>query len=486
MRLTTGFAGLIVGGDRRRGGPEAVPAGKGWTGGTTGGCMKRRLKRILAWTLPSAVALLAAGYAMRHGEAGWLPPGDVETDSDPLIRAYLLSDSAAEADQFRRPFEAVVTVDRGDTLMRLLTGAGLAAEEADRAVRALAKVYPPRRLRPGQKIVLTLTPGTGARPRLLAMRLAASAERDVAVRRENDDRFRAKSIDRPLVRELARTDGRIATTLYAAALDAGTPLPVLAELIHIFSFDVDFQRDVRPGDTFAVMYERYLDENGTLAKTGDVLVAEMTLSGRTTRLYRFEPEKREADYFDAAGRSIRRALLRTPIDGARLTSGFGRRRHPVLGYTRMHRGIDFAAPRGTPVYAAGRGFVEFAGRNGGFGNYIRIRHNGMFKTAYAHLSRFARGLRTGRRVRQGEIIGYVGSTGISTGPHLHYEVLKNGRQVNPRRLKLPSGRRLAGAELERFEAIRAELDRAYATLAPEARFAEAEPSDACGGGGARC
>jgi len=176
-------------------------------------------------------------------------------------------------------------------------------------------------------------------------------------------------------------------------------------------------------------------------------------------IFLHSPSEGEADYFDPKGQSVRKALLRTPIDGARISSGYGKRRHPILGYNKMHRGVDFSAPRGTPVYAAGKGVVEYASRNGAYGKYIRIRHGGEFKTAYAHLKGYAKGIARGKRVKQGQVIGYVGSTGRSTGPHLHYEVLRNGKQTNPRNMKLPAGPKLAGQSLESFQAARVEIDR---------------------------
>jgi murein DD-endopeptidase MepM/ murein hydrolase activator NlpD len=224
------------------------------------------------------------------------------------------------------------------------------------------------------------------------------------------------------------------------------------------------------------MFDEYRDEDGQMAKTGNISVAEMVLSGQKIRLYRYKAKDGFVDYYSATGQSVRKALLRTPIDGARISSGFGRRRHPILGYTRMHKGLDFAARRGTPIYAAGDGVVDFAGRNGGYGKYVRIRHTGIYKTAYAHMHRYGKGVRTGRRVRQGQIIGYVGSTGRSTGPHLHYEVHKNGRQVNPRSIKLPSGRTLKGRELTAFKMYRVELDRDYVALTQSQQVAERAPT----------
>ncbi|TFG47962.1 MAG: M23 family metallopeptidase, partial [Gemmatimonadales bacterium] len=237
------------------------------------------------------------------------------------------------------------------------------------------------------------------------------------------------------------------------------PNPVLIELIRIFSFDVDFQRDIQPGDRFEVLYDALLETDGSLAKTGEVLYAALTLSGQRLELYGFTPKSGFADFFDTKGQSVRKTLMRTPIDGARLSSGFGMRKHPILRYTRMHRGTDFAAPSGTPIYAAGDGTVEIAGRKGAYGKYVRLRHNSTYQTAYAHMSRFAKGTRSGARVRQGQVIGYVGTTGRSTGPHLHYEVLVNGKQVNPSKIKLASGEKLKGADLAAFEFRRAEIDR---------------------------
>ena len=192
-----------------------------------------------------------------------------------------------------------------------------------------------------------------------------------------------------------------------------------------------------------------------------MLYATLILGGKRIELHRFTPESGRTDYFGPDGQSVRKTLMRTPIDGARISSGFGRRKHPVLGYTKMHRGTDFAASRGTPVYAAGDGVIERSSRNGAYGNYIRIRHNGTYKTAYAHLNGYAKGIRSGARVKQGQVIGYVGTTGRSTGPHLHYEVHVNGKQVNPRKIKMPSGEKLKGKDLEAFAAARHELQQLY-------------------------
>ena len=209
---------------------------------------------------------------------------------------------------------------------------------------------------------------------------------------------------------------------------------------------------------FDILLEKLHQKNGGFARWGEILYAKLTLSGKPLRLYRYKSKRHGVEYFDERGRSAQKALMKTPINGARLSSGYGRRRHPILGYTKIHRGVDFAAPRGTPIYAAGNGVISYAGRKGAYGNFITIRHNGHYSTAYAHLRNFKRGVRRGRRVTQGQIIGYVGSTGRSTGPHLHYEIHVNGRKTNPLRLKLPSGRNLKGAELRHFAQIFNDID----------------------------
>ncbi len=370
-------------------------------------------------------------------------------------------------------------VGRGDTLMNMLMTAGVARREAHEAIEAAREFYDPRGLKPGQEIRVTLAmedDGSGADAgRLLALGLQPNVEQDLRVTRDADDGFVAETIARQLLRVALSAEGRIDNNLSTAARDAGLPMPVLMELIRIFSFDVDFQRELQPGDSFEVLYEALLEDDGSLAKTDGVLYASLTLSGERLDMYNFTPQSGHDDFFDRKGQSVRKTLMRTPIDGARLSSGFGMRKHPVLGYSRLHKGIDFAAPRGTPIYAAGDGVVESAGRNGGYGKYLRIRHNSTYKTAYGHMTRIAKGMRRGKRVRQGQIIGYVGSTGRSTGPHLHYEVLRGGRQVNPLKIKLPSGEKLKAADLESFERHRAGIDaRRQQVLDGDAKIAQAD------------
>jgi murein DD-endopeptidase MepM/ murein hydrolase activator NlpD len=266
----------------------------------------------------------------------------------------------------------------------------------------------------------------------------------------------------------------IQSSLFEAGLEAGASQKALAELIRIFSFDVDFQRDIRKNDRFQMYYELYYTEDGRLARTGDIIYASMTLSGSQYSLYRFEDADGEVDYYNEKGQGVRKALLRTPINGARLSSGFGMRRHPVLGYSKMHKGVDFAAPPGTPIYAAGDGIVEKAGPFSSYGNYVRIRHNSEFKTAYAHMQGFAKGIKAGTRVKQGQVIGYVGTTGRSTGPHLHYEMLRADAQVNPLQVRFPSGKTLEGKELALFKQEREQIDVAFRATPTVTKVAKAD------------
>lgn len=366
----------------------------------------------------------------------------------------------------------ILRVEAGDTLMHLLTSAGVAQEDAVAAVTALKPSFKPKQLQPGQEIRLDIDTDAAA-PRLNGLTIKAAVDLDIALTRNAKGDYAVEEIARPLAQKAVRAEGRIESSLYKAGADAGVPDAVLANLIQVFSFDVDFQRDIHPGDSFSMLFESFSDENGRIVRNGDILVAELTFGGKSRRLYRHVDTDGGVDYYDAKGQSARRALLKTPIDGARVTSGYGMRRHPILGYSRMHRGIDFAAPTGTPVFAAGTGVIEMAGWNAGYGRYIRIRHDGAYDTAYAHLHGFARGIGKGRRVRQGQIIGYVGTTGQSTGPHLHYEVMRNNAQVDPQGVKLPTGRSLAGSDLKSFLATVKQLEKQHAEAAPKNKLAAA-------------
>jgi murein DD-endopeptidase MepM/ murein hydrolase activator NlpD len=395
----------------------------------------------------------------------------------------------ATAPERPQPIMHTVEIASGDNLMDVLVKAGAERFEAHGAIRSLDGVYNPRRdLRVGDELQITLGPADAAPDPetegatgdagyvLSGLRLPVSYDREVEVARESDGGFIAREVVLPLETELVRVSGTIDSSLYVNGLDAGIPISVLVELIRIYSFDVDFQRDIWQGDAFEIMFERQRNEAGEVVNNGDIHYAKLTLRNTDLPLYRYETAAGNIDYFNRLGESVRKALMKTPLDGARLSSRFGKRKHPILGYTRLHAGVDFAAPTGTPVYAAGDGSVERASVHGGYGKYIRIRHNGTYSTAYAHLNGYARGIRQGVRVRQGQVIGYVGSTGRSTGPHLHYEILRDGKQINPLGLKLPSGEKLKGDALAQFTTHRDGVDQRFASLEPPTMVADtAEP-----------
>ena len=249
----------------------------------------------------------------------------------------------------------------------------------------------------------------------------------------------------------------IKNNLYSSAVDVGIEPNIIVEFARIYGFEVDFQRDIRKGDWFEIFYEKFEDDNNKVRDTGKIIYASMFVNGEEINLYNFK-DGNDEEYYNIKGKSITKSLMKTPINGARLSSSFGMRKHPILGYNKMHRGTDFAAPSGTPIMASGSGTVTRARWCGGGGNCVKIKHNSTYETIYAHMKSFAKGIKEGRKVRQGQIIGYVGSTGMSTGPHLHYEVVVNGKKVNSQRLKLPSGKILKGKAREKFELERIKID----------------------------
>lgn len=424
--------------------------------------LAKLLKTRAATTVMVAVAaVILVTSLISSGSTTQISAIDHEQELDP--RYSVLANAQAD-----NPSESATEIDRrqvrvrkGDTLMKLLHRNRVPRSDAANAIAALRKVTDPRKLHIGQTINLRFTadpkqdaPDQNGRDIFIGLAYEPAPDHIVSAGRRWDGSFGAVRHDKALTKIAVRKGAPIGTSLYLNALRAGIPAAVVVEMIRIFSFDVDFQRDIQRHDSFEVMYEQFNDAASNPIRLGNVTYASLTLSGVKLSLYRYQPKKGVVDYFNEKGESMRKSLMRTPIDGARLTSRFGRRRHPILGYNRLHRGIDFGAPRGTPIMAAGSGTIARAGWNGAYGRYIRIHHNSTYNTAYAHLSRLARGIRRGKRVKQGQIIGYVGSSGRSTGPHLHYEVLVRNRRVNPLKLRLPTGRKLKGEELAQFRTER--------------------------------
>jgi len=282
-------------------------------------------------------------------------------------------------------------------------------------------------------------------------------EKILLTRNLDTDKFEKKKIITNLNKKIIFKEGKILQSLYKTAIDLNIQPNIIIEFARIYGFQVDFQRDIRKNDIFQIMYEVFEDDNGKVFETGNIIFADLKLSGVNNSLYYFDKKGNEG-HFDQNGKSVEKALMKTPINGARLSSAFGMRKHPIDGYNKMHRGTDFAAPMGTPIMASGSGVVTRARWCGGGGNCVKIKHNSTYETIYAHMKNFARGIKEGVRVKQGQIIGYVGSTGKSTGPHLHYEVIENGKQINSQKLRLPSGKTLKGKNRELFEVKRIKLD----------------------------
>lgn len=381
------------------------------------------------------------------------------SDPDPVVTPM-----APETEENDEPEVQTVTVEKGDTLSAILAEAGIAPGDIDDILSSLKKVYDPAAIRPGRRLILTLgringEAGQPNRTVLISLKVRPTIQREIVVERNDRGAYETAEIVKTLTEKTDRVQGVIKGSLYQAAMNAGVPEGAIQELIRIYSYDVDFQRDIQAGDKFDVLFTRYYDDQGVPVKLGTVLHAALTLQGERKPLYRFtDPDGQTTDYYTAEAGNGKRMLMKTPVDGARLSSGFGMRRHPILGFNKLHRGTDFAAPTGTPIMASGNGVVEVAGVAGGYGKYIRIRHNDTYKTAYAHMVRFARGMKAGAKVRQGQIIGYVGTTGRSTGPHLHYEVLANNKHVDSQSVKLPTGTVLTGKDLAAFKAEKARLD----------------------------
>ena len=362
----------------------------------------------------------------------------------------------------RKVVAANSTLRRGQTLPISLIRAGADRGDAHRAIQSLFDdgLIDPRRLQIGLSTNLVLGEETPSGKTIEALSMSIEPGKHLLVKKL-EDKFVALSLNATLTPVYNRVSAPIETSLYETAITLGAEDQQIADFASAFAFDVDFQREIYPGDTFEMVFPVWQDERGRIIKSGELTYAELSGKRKSKAYYRHTPSDDGIQgWFDQNGESATRFLMKTPINGARLSSSFGRRRHPISGYTRLHKGTDFAARTGTPVYAAGNGIVERASRYGGYGNYVRIRHANGYKTAYAHLSRYGASAKKGRRVRQGDVIGYVGSTGASTGPHLHYEVIVNGRHVNAMSLDLPTGRKLADSEgmLAEFELNRDRID----------------------------
>ncbi|MDC1148717.1 M23 family metallopeptidase [Pelagibacteraceae bacterium] len=357
--------------------------------------------------------------------------------------------------KFEKQFNKVTSsVKKGQSLNSILTDAGASQQEIFEISKVLKKFINLKTINTNQVFEILTHKDTGE---IIRLTINLDNINSLHVFKKNKE-FVANKIEKVLYKKTTLAEGMIDSSMYQAAEKEKIDPEVIVNFAGIFGFEIDFQRDIRRGDIFQIVYDKYVDDDGELQKNGDIIYAYMKNNGREISLYRFVDQKGIPGYYRTNGKSIEKALMKTPINGARLSSTFGMRKHPILGYNKMHRGTDFAAPTGTPIMASGSGIIEQIGWNGAYGKYIRIKHNSKYKTAYAHLNGYARGIKKSVKVRQGQIIGYVGSTGRSTGPHLHYEVLVNGKRMNSQRLKLPSGRTLRGEDREKFEISRIKID----------------------------
>ena len=347
-------------------------------------------------------------------------------------------------------------ISNGETFDKILNGYSISSGEILEIKKNLDSNYNLNNLKTNLEIKFTIDQSNNKRITSFLFPISRTKKIQL-IRNLETDLFEKEIIITDLIKEIIYREGKILQSLYKTAIDLNVQPNMIIEYARIYGFQVDFQRDIRKNDNFKIMYEVFKDENGKVFETGNILFADLTLSGVNNSLYYFDKKGSEGHY-NGNGKSVEKALMKTPINGARLSSSYGMRKHPIDGFNKMHKGTDFAAPSGTPIMASGSGVIKRARWCGGGGNCVKIKHNSTYETIYAHMKSFARGIKEGLRVKQGQIIGYVGSTGKSTGPHLHYEVVVNGKKINSQKLKLPSGKILKGNERKIFEVVKIKLN----------------------------
>ena len=367
--------------------------------------------------------------------------------------------------QIKSPFINLdYEINKGDTIQKILRKYKVQNSEIQTVINQYKKFGKPNQLLVGQKIdiIIKKEPAT-KKNSIIKFSVPITKSTTIEITKNEENKIISKKIITKLYKKKILSENIIKNNLYSSAIEARVNPDTIIEFARIFGFEIDFQRDIRKNDYFKIIYEKYFDENGEFIKSGSILYAHMSVNGREISLYKFGNDK-DYGYFDINGKSVEKALMKTPINGARLSSSFGMRKHPILGFTKLHTGTDFAAKEGTPIVASGSGTITRAKWCGGGGNCIKIKHNSTYQTIYAHMKSFAKGIKVGKKVKQGQIIGYVGSTGMSTGPHLHYEVIVNNKKVNSQTLKLPSGKILKDEERKLFEIHRIKTDVLIAEL----------------------
>ena len=367
-----------------------------------------------------------------------------------ISNIYLKKTAIATLNSFNPRQENIkYVVKPGDNFEKILKNLDLPSSEIELIIRSFKLNKKKLRVYENQVIEFSIDRKKPITTKKISIELTKSKNLVIA-RNLSENNFSFKEIERNLKKKLFYKESIITKSLYASGIETEIPIEIIIEFARLYGFQFDFQRDIWKNDSFQIVYEQYHDSKNTFIKNGEIIFAKLNLQGKEYPLYKFK-SKDLTDYFDERGQSVKKTLMKTPINGARLSSSFGMRKHPILGFNKMHKGTDFAAPMGTPIMASGDGKVIKSSWCGGGGNCIKIKHNSTYTTVYAHLSKFGRGIKKGVRVKQGQIIGYVGSTGMSTGPHLHYEVIENGKKINSQTLKLPSGKTLLGEERKKFE-----------------------------------
>jgi len=348
-------------------------------------------------------------------------------------------------------------VKQGDTYESIINNINISEKEKNLILRTVAKNKDLKVLKINQKISFKIDKKENEK--ILEFKIEIDNKNEILFSRSKNNKiFNSITIEKNLEKKLVYKEAIIKSSIYNSAIELGIRPNVIIDFARLYGFQVDFQRDVWKNDSFQIIYEEFKNSKGKVVDTGNIIYANLNLQNNDLNLYKFEYEKGKIDYFDENGKSVRKTLMKTPINGARLSSSFGKRKHPILGFTKMHSGTDFAAPKGTPIMASGDGVIIKSRWCGGGGNCVKIKHNSTYQTVYAHLSKFGKGIKKGTRVKQGQIIGYVGSTGLSTGPHLHYEVIENGKKINSQKLKLPSGKILKGKSRKLFEVNKIKID----------------------------
>ena len=394
------------------------------------------------------LVLIFAGFSLTTYNS--FKENQIEKFNKIINNVYLRKSLISALDTLEPRFENIkYKVNQGESLDKILKNLLIPDKERKLIIMNLSKNKNLLKIYQGQEINFLLDKSDPVKVKEITFYITKSKS-IISTRDEEKNIFLTKKIEKNLIKNFVYEESKIVNSLYSSAVKKNIPVALIIDFARIYGFEIDFQRDIWKNDTFQILYESYVNDNNEVLEFGNILFANLILKGKEYPLYYFS-NNNFSDHYDERGQSIKKTLMKTPINGARLSSPFGMRKHPILGFNKMHKGTDFAAPLGTPVMASGDGKVIKASWCGGGGNCVKIKHNSTYSTVYAHLSKFGRGVKKGVRVKQGSIIGYVGSTGMSTGPHLHYEVIKNGKKINSQTLKLPSGKTLKGDERKQFE-----------------------------------